>query len=187
MMNIPTIPTEVYSIKTPRGHRAFYYEDISGEPFLLDDNDNLWIWVGADVNNPIDDWLVRTPEGDIYNYYMDSDGKLQDKRLGNERDLRMIPDTNLGTLMGFSNIEPSDYQYEKIPLKSIEKNYETKIGHDDNNSNSKEKIHIQKKTLSISSTLETDNKYLIDLLQSEVRISREQANKQKNLYQERQF
>jgi len=112
-------PEKGLRIRTPAGHFAYYNENEDGEPFLMDDNNNLWIWAGADVNDPTDDWLVRTSEGDIYNYYIDERGKLRQKLLGNEKDLKAIPHTNLGTIVGFANDDIDGLHYRALPFDAL--------------------------------------------------------------------
>lgn len=109
-----------FRIKTPRGVYANYYEDELGEPYLLDDFNNLWIWAGADPTRPSDDWLVRTPQGDVYNFYVDSFKQMRMQILGNEKDLKVIPHSNLGTIVAFANDNIKDVHYRQLPQKSLE-------------------------------------------------------------------
>lgn len=121
MISIPDLnPSKGYRIKTPGGHYAFYYEDEEGEPFLLDDANNLWIWAGTDSEKPADDWLVRTPNGDVYNYFIDATGTLKQNLLGNEREIRAITNTNLGTIVAFAHNGIDDLRYQELPISSLD-------------------------------------------------------------------
>jgi len=121
MMNTPTIKAQKdYLIKTPEGNYAYYFENEQSEPFLIDNAGNIWMWEGIDPNNPTDDWLVRNTEGEIYNYSIDVDGKLHQKFVGNEKDLKAIPQSNLGTIIGFKSEEINDLHYLEIPRHSLE-------------------------------------------------------------------
>jgi hypothetical protein len=159
MMNIPTIlPDKGYYFNTPQGHRAFYYENDSGEPFLLDDNYNLWIWAGADPDNPIDDWLVRTPAGDIYNYYMDPYGKLQQKRLGNEKDMRLTLNSSLGRPTDSIKTGSYDFRYRKHSSPSSINQHNLSTDH----KITKEKlldIYLEKQKSNLSKTI-SKNRYV---------------------------
>jgi hypothetical protein len=120
MINAPDLtPSKNYRLKSKNGHFAYYYENEKGEPFLLDDNCNLWIWAGIDVENPDDDWLVRTPDGDILNFYVNEKGQLRQVFMGNERNLRVARNTNLGTLVGFINDDISSLHYEELPPSAL--------------------------------------------------------------------
>jgi len=77
-------PEKGYLIKTPDENFAYYFENERGEPFLLDNANNLWIWGGAETKNPSDDWLVRTPEGEIYNFFINDQGEMLQKFIGND-------------------------------------------------------------------------------------------------------
>jgi hypothetical protein len=129
MSSIPDLsPNKGYRIKTPGGNYAYYYEDEEGEPFLLDGANNLWIWAGTDDKSPAEDWLVRTPNGDVYNYFMDTKGKLKQNLLGNESQLRVIPNTNLGTILAFSHSGISDLHYQELPPSSLDTYVDSKSG-----------------------------------------------------------
>jgi hypothetical protein len=121
MMNAEDLkPDKGYRMKTPGGHVVNYYENEHGEPFLLDDAGNLWIWAGADIYNPSDDWIVRTPDHDIFNYYTDDHGQIKRKRLGRDEDLKVLPKTNLGTIVGFVSDGINDLRYRELPFDSLE-------------------------------------------------------------------
>lgn len=109
-----------YRFKSPNGHAAYYFENETGEPFLVDDSNNLWIWAGIDVENPNDDWLVRTPEGNVFNFFVDGSGQLQLNLIGNEKDLKVASNTNLGTIVGFISDEITDLHYMEVPPSSLQ-------------------------------------------------------------------
>merc|ERR1712217_595904 len=54
----------------------------------------------------MDDWLVRTPEGEVYNFYLDSEGHLVQKLLGNEK-------------IRFQNYDVNDMHYRELPFDSF--------------------------------------------------------------------
>merc|ERR1712050_588241 len=96
MMNAPNPKQEMsYRVKTPNGNFVYYYENEAREPFLIDKANNIWIWEGVDIKNPIDDWLVRTPEGEVYNYFINEYDQLIQRLIGNERDLEMLLNNNI--------------------------------------------------------------------------------------------
>merc|ERR1712187_551011 len=106
MMNAPNHKQETsYRIKTPGGSFAYYYENEAGEPFLIDEANNIWIWGGVDAKRPVDDWLVRTPEGEVYNYFINEHGQLIQKLVGNEKDLEMLLNNNINN-KAYSLSEP---------------------------------------------------------------------------------
>merc|ERR1711937_414907 len=113
-------PKKGFRLKSPNGHDAYYFENELGEPFLPDDGDNLWIWAGVDVENPNDDWLVRTPEGNVLNFYLDGSGNLHSNFIGNEKDLKVVSSTNLGTIVGFVSDEILDLHFKEIPSSSVQ-------------------------------------------------------------------
>jgi len=76
--------------------------------------------LGVDVESPTDDWLVRSPDGNVSNFFIDRFGKIQSKFIGNERDLRVVTNTNLGTIVGFVSDEIADLHYEEIPSSSLQ-------------------------------------------------------------------
>merc|ERR1712039_740052 len=112
-------PNKGNLIKTPGGNYAYYFENEYKEPFMLDHLNNLWIWAGADINNHMNDWLVRTLEGEVYNFYLNSEGHFMQKLLGNEKDLKIIPNTNMGTIIGFQNYDVNDMHYRELPFDSF--------------------------------------------------------------------
>jgi hypothetical protein len=121
MLKAPDIkPNKGHRLKSPSGHIAYYFENETGEPFLVDDANNLWIWAGIDVSNPNDDWLVRTPDGTIMNFFVDSFGQLQSNFIGNEKDLRVVTNTNLGTIVAFITDGISDLHFKEIPSSSLQ-------------------------------------------------------------------
>jgi len=129
MMNAPVIkPRMGYRLKTPGGHYAHYYESERGEPFLLDSAGNLWIWEGIDPENPKNDWLVRNPEGEIYNYSINSLGKIRQKFIGNEKELKIVLNSNLGNIIGFTSEEFNDLHYREIPYYSLKPKMDCKNG-----------------------------------------------------------
>lgn len=133
MSRAPDIePKKGFRLKTPNGHFAYFFENEVGEPFLLDNGKNLWVWAGVDVKNPIDDWLVRTPEGDVYNFYMNEKGCLKQNFIGNEKDLKVLSNTNLGTIVGFVNDHISDLHYQELPSGSLENIDDSWTGEDNN-------------------------------------------------------
>jgi hypothetical protein len=42
-------PEKGYLIKTPGNNFAYYFENERGEPFLLDNANNIWMWGGAET------------------------------------------------------------------------------------------------------------------------------------------
>jgi hypothetical protein len=128
MANTPNIkPEKGYLIKTPGNNFAYYFENERGEPFLLDNANNIWIWGGAETKNPTDDWLVRTPEGEVYNFFINDQGEMIQKFIGNDDSLKVIPDTNLGTVVGFTNEEINDIHYRALPVSPMESDNLPKI------------------------------------------------------------
>jgi hypothetical protein len=128
MANTPNIkPEKGYLIKTPGNNFAYYFENERGEPFLLDNANNIWIWGGAEIKNPTDDWLVRTPEGEVYNFFINDQGEMIQKFIGNDDSLKVIPDTNLGTVVGFTNEEINDIHYRALPVSPMESDNLPKI------------------------------------------------------------
>jgi hypothetical protein len=128
MVNTPNIkPEKGYLIKTPGNNFAYYFENERGEPFLLDNANNIWIWGGAETKNPTDDWLVRTPEGEVYNFFINDQGEMIQKFIGNDDSLKVIPDTNLGTVVGFTNEEINDIHYRALPVSPMESDNLPKI------------------------------------------------------------
>jgi hypothetical protein len=129
IMNSPDIKPDMgYRIKTPNGNYAYYFMSERGEPFLMDNAGNIWIWEGIHSNKPEDNWIVRTPEGEIYSYFLDTTGQLSQNLIGHEKSIKAISDTNLGTILGFPNEDINDFHFQELPSSSLGSYKNTKNG-----------------------------------------------------------
>merc|ERR1712224_219594 len=122
---------------------------------------------------------------------MDPSGKLLQKRLGNEKDIRIISDANLGTSSGLKNSMLHNSDHSKLTLTSFGEKYIQKSVYKSANEKSpKPGFYNKNQTCLLPSTknstnhenkfrqehtfstpIEYDHEELINLLQRERRIS----------------